>query len=63
MRHGFHMNIVGKEVFVQQTAATSIEIFQGTEDYLISLCWNGYYNENYNNVICSNTHSKMMSRI
>jgi len=63
MRHGFHMNIVGKEVFVQQIATTSIEIIQGKKEDLISLCWNGYYNESYNNVICSNTNSKMISRI
>ena len=57
MRHGLHMNTVGKEVFVQQTAATSIEIFQGKKEDPISLCWNDYYNGSDNNVICSNTNS------
>jgi hypothetical protein len=31
------MNIVGKKVFVQQTAATSTEIFQGKKEDPISL--------------------------
>jgi hypothetical protein len=57
MRHGFHMNIVRKEVFVRQIATTSTEIFQGKNEDIISLCWNDYYNESDNNVICSNTNS------
>ena len=57
MRHGLHMNIVEKEVSVQQIAANSIEIFQGKKEDPISLCWNDYYNESDNTVICSNTNS------
>ena len=57
MRHDLHMNIVGKEVFVQQIATTSIEIFQGKKEDPISMCWNYYYNESDDNVICSNTNS------
>jgi hypothetical protein len=30
--HGLHMNKVGKEVFVQQIAATSIQLFQGKKE-------------------------------
>lgn len=55
MRHDLH--IVGKEVFVQQIAATIIEIFQGKKEDPISLCWNDYYNKSDNKVIYNNTNS------
>jgi hypothetical protein len=51
------MNKVGKEVFVQQIAATSIQLFQGKKEDPIWLYWNDYYTETDNNVICSSTNS------
>jgi hypothetical protein len=36
-RHGLCMNIVGKEVSAQQTAANSITLFPGKNEDLISL--------------------------
>jgi hypothetical protein len=55
MRHGLHMNIVGKEVIAQQTAATCTALFQGKIEDPISLYWKDYYNEIDNNLI-SNTN-------
>ena len=55
MRYGLLMNRVSKGVIAQQIAATCTALFQGKKDP-ISLCWKDYYNENDNNLICSNTN-------
>jgi hypothetical protein len=49
MRHGLYINMVGKEVIAQQTAATCTASFQGKIEDPISLYWKDYYNENDNN--------------